>query len=357
MPWRLLISGAGTGASNNLIRSLRAADPSLSIAAWHSDRFVLKRSDADRRYLAPARAHPAYAGALRRIVRAEKPDLVIPTSDGDVAVLSQLHDRFPARLFLPRRATIAACRDKYALSRVLREHGVPVPVTYPVESLHRLEATFRRLGRRSRVWCRIRTGSGAMGAIPVTSADQARNWIARWQAMRGTPASDFTLSEYLPGRDFGCQSLWKDGALILVKTYERLSYLGMGGQPSPISSVATLSKTVIEPRVADVCVKAIRALDPEASGVFSIDLKENARGVPCITDINAGRFSSATAIYDFTGKHNMAITYVQLALGDPVELRDEYDAVEDYYMLRDVDGPPVVLHAEDFFEGIHELHR
>jgi carbamoyl-phosphate synthase large subunit len=357
MSRRLLISGGGTGASNNLIRSLRAADSSLSITAWHSDRFVLKKSAADRRYLVPSPAHPAYASVLRRIVRTEKTELLIGTSDGDVAALSRLRDKFPSRLFLPRRATLTACQDKYEVSRVLREHGLPAPLTYPVVTLDRLEDTFRRLGRRSRVWCRIRTGSGAMGAIPVTRADQARTWIAYWQEMRGTPASSFTLSEYLPGRDFGCQSLWKDGALILVKTYERLSYLGMGGQPSPISSIATLSKTVIEPRVADVCVKAIRALDPKASGVFSIDLKENVNGVPCVTDINAGRFSSATAIYDFTGKHNMAITYVRLALDEPVELRDEYDAVEDYYMLRDVDGPPVILHADDFFEGIHELRR
>jgi glutathione synthase/RimK-type ligase-like ATP-grasp enzyme len=354
MSRRLLISGGGTGASNNLIRSLRAADATLSIAATHDDRFVLKRSAADRRYLVPSSSHPAYARALGRIIRAEKTELMIPTSDGAVAAFSRLRERFPSRLFLPRRATIAACQDKYTLSRLLREQSLPAPLTFVVESVERLDETFRRLGRRSRVWCRIRTGSGSMGAIPVTSAEQARTWITHWQAIRGVPATSFTLSEYLPGRDFGCQSVWKDGTLVLIKTYERLSYLGMGSQATPVSSIATLSKTVIEPRVADVCVKAIRALDPRVSGVFSIDLKENASGVPCITDINAGRFSSATAIYDFTGKHNMAITYVRLALDEPVELRDEYDAVEDYYMLRDVDALPVILHADELFDGIHE---
>src|SRR6266851_926466 len=44
MSRRLLLTGGGTGASNNLIRSLRAADPSLSIASWNDDRFVLKKS-------------------------------------------------------------------------------------------------------------------------------------------------------------------------------------------------------------------------------------------------------------------------------------------------------------------------
>jgi hypothetical protein len=354
---RLLISGGGTAASNNLIASLRAADPSLSIAACHSDRFVLKKSVADRRYLVPPASHRAWAQAIGRIIRSEKVDLLIPTSDGDVRALSDRRATIPCRLFLPRPATIARCQDKYALSRRLAACGVPSPVTHLVTNVDRLDELFRRLGRPSRAWCRLRTGSGAMGATPVTTPAQARHWIASWQAIRGIPTASFTLSEHLPGRDFGCQSLWKDGALVLIKTYERLSYLGMGSQPAAASSVAILSKTVVDLRVVDICTKAIRALDARASGVFSVDLKENAHEVPCITDVNAGRFSSATPIFDRVGKHNMAITYVLLALDEPVELRDEYDAVEDYYMLRDVDAPPAIFHADDFFHGIEEARR
>ena len=45
---RLLVLGAGSGASNNLIGSLRA-DPSFHIVGCHADRFVLKKSLADRK--------------------------------------------------------------------------------------------------------------------------------------------------------------------------------------------------------------------------------------------------------------------------------------------------------------------
>jgi carbamoyl-phosphate synthase large subunit len=355
MSARLLISGAGTPASNNLIRSLRAGDPSLRIAGCHSDRFVLRRSDAEQRYLLPPSRHPAYGRALRRTIETAKADLLIPTSDADVLAMSRLRRRIPCRLFLPQHAMIEACQDKYELSRLLRQRGIPAPLTYVVTDLGRIGGLFRRLPPRSRVWCRMRTGSGSLGAIPVTKPEQARSWIRHWQAMRRIPVSSFTLSEYLPGRDFGCQSLWKDGELIVIKTYERLSYLGMGGNPGQVSSVATLAKTVREPRVVDICTRAMRTLDRRVSGVFSIDLKENAEGVPCITDVNVGRFSSATAVYDLTGKHNMAITYVRLALGEPVDLRDEYDVAEDYYVLRDVDMPPSVFHADDFFDGIEEV--
>src|SRR5438034_4109503 len=127
MSARLLISGAGTPASNNLIRSLRAGDPSLRIAAFHSDRFVLRRSDADRRYLVPLAGHPAYRGALRRILDMGHADLLIPTSDPDVLALSRLRRKIPCRLYLPRHATIEVCQDKYEMSIRLRKQGIPAP--------------------------------------------------------------------------------------------------------------------------------------------------------------------------------------------------------------------------------------
>jgi hypothetical protein len=48
----------------------------------------------------------------------------------------------------------------------------------------------------------------------------------------------------------------------------------------------------------------------------------------------------------------MPATYVRLGLGEPVDLRDEYDVVEDYYLVRDLDTLPAVFHADELFEGI-----
>jgi carbamoyl-phosphate synthase large subunit len=357
MKRRLLITGAGTGASGNLMRSLRAGDPSLFLVGCHHDRFTLKLSSADRNYLTPAPKVPDFAAALRRIIRTEKIDLLIPSSDADVMLISRLRRRIPCRLFLPRRATIELCQDKYRLTAFLRSRGVPVPATYPVTGPKSIERVFRRMHSRSGAWCRMRAGYGAMGATPVKSPKQVRNWIRDWKEMQGIPATAFILSEYLPGRDFACQSLWNEGKHILVKTSERVSYLIPANLPSAASSVARLSKTVHEPRIVETCAQAIRALDRKATGVFSLDLKENAEGLPCVTEINAGRFSSGTNILDLTGKHNMAATYVRVALGEPVDFREEYDVAEDYYMLRDLDTSPGIFHAEELFEGIEEVWR
>ena len=106
--------------------------------------------------------------------------------------------------------------------------------------------------------------------------------------------------------------------------------------------------------MVDVCAAAIRAFDPRTSGLYCVDLKEDRGGTPCITDVNVGRFSLTTHLYDLVGKHNMASTYVQLALDDPVPAIDEYDAVEGAYLVRDLDTLPRIVHADELFDGLDE---
>jgi biotin carboxylase len=349
---RVLLTSAGNGPSNNVMRSLRAGWKSAFVVGCNEDQFVLKNSSADRNYVVPPAGHPRWAAALRRIVATERIELILPIVDTDVTALSAVRRQLGRQLFLPRESTLATCRDKLRLIAQLRRHGVPAPASYAVKRLDDVGSIFRKLGTARPLWCRVRTGAGALGALPVRTPAQARSWIRYWGEMRGIPAREFMLSEYLPGRDFGCQSLWRDGELILIKTYERLSYLGTGSQPAQVSSVAGLAKTAIAPDVVDVCAKAVRLLDKRANGVYSIDLKEDARGVPCITEINAGRFSSATNIFDLAGQHNMVATFVRLARGEHVQFDDAHDAVDDWYMLRDIDMPPHIFHASNFFDRV-----
>jgi len=349
---RLLLTGAGGAAASNLTRSLRAGYPGVFVVGCHSDRFLLKKSSADRNYLVPALTHPDYYRALRRVIARERVDLVIPTTDAEVRAFARPGTKLAGRLFLPQRRVVDLCQDKYRLNVALRARGVPAPATYPVSRLSALEAIFARLPARAPVWCRVRSGSGSAGAIPVTRPEQARSWIAYWSEMRGFPASSFILSEYLPGRDFSCQAVWKAGTLVLVKTCERLSYFGGGSNPSGTSSISQLAKTVRAPEVVAVCTAAIRAIDPRASGTFNFDLRENARGVPCLTEINAGRFPSGTNIFDLTGRTNLAATFVRVALGEPVALRAPYDPAEGYYTVRDLDTLTGVFRADELFDKI-----
>ena len=352
MSARLLILEAGTAAGNNLIRSLRAGDPSLVIVGCNESRFTLKKSAADSNYLLPDVSRTV-AASLRRIVKAARIDLIIPTSDAGVWEISKLRGALRCRTFLPRHSVIERCQDKYAITVFLRRRGIPAPLTYPIANPEKVEKLFRHFKPRARLWCRIREGTGSYGAIPVRSPEQVQSWIAYWERMRGVPPGSFTLSEYLPGRDFCVQCLWNKGTLVLAKIAERLTYLENGG-PSGVSSTPALARTAYSPRVVEVCRKAIRALDPNASGVFFVDIKESDGRQPCITEINAGRFATITNLHDLAGQYNMAVTFVRLALGERIRIRNGIDFAKGYYLVRSVDTLPVVLEENELFEGIRE---
>lgn len=349
---RLLVMAAGTGACNNLVRSLRAGDAEVYIVGCNDDRFTLKQSIADRLYLTPPVSTAEFESALLRLLDREKIDLVIPSGDGDVLALSTLRDKLGSRCFLPEAQIIDLCQDKFDLGQFLAAQGVPVPATCAVTHLDGLGAIFKQLGRPRPLWCRVRAGSRSLGAAPVNTVRQARAWIRYWEEMRGIPADRFTLSEYLPGRDFMCMSLWRDGRMVLVTTFEKLSYFGGESHPSGTSSLSSLAKTIIDDRLVDISNQAIRALSPAASGAFSIDLKENPGGVPSITEINAGRFFIGMTAFDQVSRHGAASVYIRLALGEPVDLQEEYATVADCYVVRDLDNVPSVFSEHELLKHI-----
>jgi carbamoylphosphate synthase large subunit len=350
----LLVTGAGSAAAENLVRSLRRGDPSLTILGCSEDRFALKHSTADASYLVPRPGSRAFVRVLRGLIQARHVDLVVPTADLHVSALSDARHDLLGKLFLPDRRIVDLCRDKYRLTVALRRRGIRAPETYPVTTPARIDELFVRLHGRRPLWCRPRSGTCARGGGAVSSPEQARAWIRIWNEMRGLPVKSFTLSEYLPGREILCQSVWDRGRLVLTNTFERLSYFGVDNIPSGVTSLSSLAKTVCAPRVVDLCRDAVRAIAPRASGVFSIDVKEDARGRPYITEINAGRFFMAMTAFDHVLGHSMALTYVRLALGQDVELDEQYDGVDDYYMVRDLDLPPAVFHADRLFDGIED---
>lgn len=352
MSARILVTAAGSGASNNLMRSLLHGLPEATLIGCHSDRFILKKSPAKRNFLLPPLETREGRTGLEQAVEAAQPSVVIPGNDRDARALASLRRRLSARTYLPALKTIELCQDKGALSVFLRNHGIAAPRTCALSDRHSLVRAWAALDRPALAWCRIRRGFASRGATMVRDVQQAWAWISYWHAMRGVPVADFTLSEYLPGRDFNVQSIWSNGRLALIKMCERLSYLNAEHHPSGMASTPALAKTVWEPAAIATCEAALKAIDSGASGVFSIDLKENDAGVACITEINAGRFCMITNIHDFTGRCNMAASYVRLALGQNPGIEDPYDRCDEYYLVRDLDTLPTVLSADALFEGI-----
>jgi carbamoyl-phosphate synthase large subunit len=348
---RVLVTGAGTGSSANLIRALRTMTPKPYVVGVNDDRFVLKLSLADKSYVCPDPASKEFANSLLEIIGRERINVVMATDDNAVKALSDDRARYPIDLLLPRRETIDLCQDKYALSVFLRRRNIPAPRTFEVKSLRGLEKIFAGFSRDGLLWCRARRGSRSLAATPVATIEQARAWITQWRDLQGVKVSDFTLGEYLPGRHFIVQSVWHKGSLLRGQAIEVLSYFAAGNNPSGVFSLSCLAKTVVAPEALEVSLSAVQAIEKQPSGAFFVELKEAADGVPSITEINAGRFPSGVTALLAVGKDNMIAAFVSTAIGQPVKIAEPHGSALEYYMVRDIDVIPGVFSTADLSEG------
>jgi carbamoyl-phosphate synthase large subunit len=186
-----------------------------------------------------------------------------------------------------------------------------------------------------------------VAAIPVATAEQARAWITLWRDLQGIRVSNFTLGEYLPGRHFIVQGLWRAGDLLRTETMEVLSYFAAGNNPSAVFSLSNLAKTIVAPQALEIALDAVNAIEQKPSGTFIVELKERIDGTPCITEINAGRFPAGVTALLAGGGDNMVEMFARAALGEVERPADPNRPKAERYLVRDIDALPMALSPAD----------
>lgn len=341
---RVLVTGAGGSAGINFVASLRLADEPIHVVGVDINRWHLELPAVDRAYVVPKCLDPAYIDAINRVIEREDIGFLHAQPDMELEVVSEHREEILARTFLPDPCTIRVCHDKMETNRILRKKSVPAPESRLVERLEDIPSSLERLRRASGVvWVRAVRGAGSRAALPVRTARQAREWIHYWRTMRALESQDFMFAEYLPGREYAFQSLWHEGELVASQARQRLEYVFGNLSPSGQSSSPSVAATVSDPRVNDVAHRAILAVDAKPHGVFCVDLKENEQGIPCVTEINVGRFFTTSNFFAKLGC-NMPLLMVKLAFGEPIPPQPRFNAVPPGYMwIRLMDAGPVLV--------------
>src|SRR5919108_3004432 len=335
---RILVTGAGGAAAANFVHSLRLAPEPFFVVGSDTSKYHLELAPVDARYLLPRAEDPGYLDELNALVEKEELEVVHPQPEQEVLVLARERRRVRAATLLPGAEAVALCQDKAAFAARMAEAGLPTPQFARPDSEESLrDATASILDGRERAWVRAVRGAGARASLPVSSPDQAVAWVRYWSETRGLEIDDFMVSEMLPGAEFAFQSLWLEGELVTSAARQRLEYVFGHLMPSGQSSSPSVARTVHRTDVNELASAAVLAADPSASGVFCVDLKEDADGSPLVTEINAGRFFTTSNFLAEAGA-NMPYEYVRMALGERPEGLARHDAVEpDLYWIRMID--------------------
>lgn len=342
----ILVTGSGGPMGSNVTRSLKMAAEPLFLIGTDCNKYHIPLSLTDKTVLIPpARDRDAYLEEMEKLVLREGVQCILPTHPVEVRTLASERQRFHGvKFLLPDYEAITTAQNKWATWQKLNEGGLPVPLTYLIESPGDLDACFGEIHRRP-VWVR---GAGVPGvgigvaSLPCKDARQAAAWIQYWDGWGG-----FIASEYLSGRNLTWLGLFCDGKLIACQGRERLEYVIPHVSPSGITGAPAVSKTVSRPDLLKFGEAAVRQITERPNGPFFVDMTEDVSGNPKITEINGGRFGTTIHFYTEAG-FNFPWLLVQLAFGEPVDNAPIINPVEpDTWWLRTIDCGPVLARGLD----------
>lgn len=197
-------------------------------------------------------------------------DMLIPVPDKAVLKYAEAE-----KTFLPTREEIELCQDKAKTAQLLRGMA---PKTY---------------------WVRDTHGAGGSGAQ--------------------------MCSEFLPGRNYSVELLYDKGELIGQFTKERLAYDLKGSkEPTKQMGSSAVSKCIKSKRLEDMARTAVEIVADHCEtiphGVYAIDFKENEDGQAKITEINPGRFLTASYVYFYSTGYNLPLAMVKRFFNEEYKL-------------------------------------
>lgn len=180
------------------------------------------------------------------------------------------------------------------------------------------------------------------GSLMASSYDEVKAW-----AIINKGIHSFMLSEYLPGRNLACFTLFSNGKLLKYGVAQRINYLMDKVAVSRITGNTSKGKLLNDKKVFDVAYDGIRSIISQTgevmNGLVVTDLKEDKDGNPIITEINI-RHVAFTSTFANAGL-NFSEYQMLVLTGRENEIAPELTKIfpDDNAMLRDVDGLPIYL--------------
>ena len=338
---RILLTGAGGSAAFNFNDSLKQNTGKHYVVGCDIRPEHLEQIDVNSKYIIPAVSDPGYVDAINRIVKKEKIEFLHSQPDVEVAFWSKPENqkKTGAKIFLPPAEVVELCFNKMKFNERLAAKKVDVPMAFHITSKDDLKSALKELLKiQPKIWLRAIRGAGSRASLPINSFYQGDAWINYWRTFRGIDYGDFMASEFLPGHEFAWQSLWYKGKLVTAQARERLEYIFGNLTPSGQTSSPSVAKTVNREDINEIGQAAVKAVSDKPHGVFCVDLKEDARGVPKVTEINPGRFFTTSNFFAHAGL-NMPDMYVELALTGKLKNKPKKLNVlpENLYWVRMID--------------------
>tara|TARA_Y100001970_G_scaffold286320_1_gene408188 strand:+ start:1307 stop:2302 length:996 start_codon:yes stop_codon:yes gene_type:complete len=328
----VLVTGAAGAIGMDLAFSLAQAKINVFATEADSDNFSLVSKNCkyyNKVFRAPRAGNDDYLDRLNEIIIKEKIDLVIPNPDFEVSFISKIRNQIKSPLFLPSNETVQVLLSK---SLTANRIGNLAPRTFDVESEQDL---FDAISLEKVVWLRPKTGAGGKGSLVVSDSKFGWMWIKYWKD-RGF-SSSWIAQEYLEGGNYNVTLIYdRNSNLCGMGMLERLSYIHEAISPTGVTGDVRLAKTVKLNNIIDVAKQAVKIIDKNPVGIFSVDLMGEK-----VSEINP-RFAGRPRLYTLSGA-NFPAHIVDIELNNNSSF---LESKEGYRLIRQVDIEPVAIKTD-----------
>jgi predicted ATP-grasp superfamily ATP-dependent carboligase len=345
----VVVTGGGGSGGINFVRALRLAEEqkrvNLFLVCTDYNPNFLNFPQADVRFISPRHDDPNFLPLLLKLIKKYRATFLHPHPSSEARVVSEnlaLFKKEKVATYLPRASSIMP--NKVEIHKALFKHNIPVPKTFTINSLDDIDRAFSEVG--SPLWIRAKSGAGGRLGLKVDTPEQAKHWVELNTLQNRAAADDFILQEYLPGKDLAFDSLWFKGRLITSYSRERLRYILKHISLSGITGTPTVARTLEDEELNQVSIAAIRALDEEPHGFFSVDVKEDSSGKPVVTEVD-GKWHTTAPLWGYAfakvlNKPELNIAYQYLILGLNGSPDGDLPAFNlfpaNYYLVRQLDA-------------------
>lgn len=292
-----------------------------------------------------------YFPFVERIVKEYQIDYAIVQPEVEIVEWGAYYEKngsFPVDVFMGCKSLSESLCDKSIMAELLDgTHFIPKTIKVTQDN-PRYEEVEQLIGFPC--WIRATAGTGGLGSLRLDNLDCFRSWL-----FINSFISEFTVSEFLPGRHLANQMLYYNNEYVKGAALECAEYVMESIAPSHVTGNTHFARFLNDERInrfCDECVKFLCSkLQVPAHGILSFDLKEDKNGDLKVTEVNI-RHMAYTGVMAQVGFDLIEDTIRIMEDGNADHvIRDPYHHYDKpYVFLRDVDVEPILLESEKVFD-------
>ncbi len=350
----VLLTSVGTSTARSIAVSIRRSErlkERVKLVGIDSDKYrlALALKYISRAYLLPKAADENYIDSLNDVVSKEGVDLIIPSTDMEVLVISKFKGELKTKVFLPNYEVVKVAQDRWLSYLKLR--GL-MPNTLLIRNSRDIQIAFLTLG--SPLWLRARRGYGNLRSFLAYTPQQAEVWVKYWEGF-----GEFIASEMFLGQDIGWVGIFRDSELIASASYLKVKHLVEQASFIRVPEYDGVYMSLTDERLNSIGKNVVGKLDPKPNGVYVVNFRRRFSEVGrnfMVLDVDAGRFHPHIYVHTHAGL-NLPYYYLRVALEE--ELSDlplrPGRPKPDLIMVRGVDSEPVVLPSQNLDKAITKV--